>query len=292
MTNKKIILILGASGLLGGQLTSGKYLKKYKIFSQSLKSKTDLNIDVTEYDQVTEMLKFIKPNFIINLVGLTDVDICEKFPKKAFELNVKSLENIVAAIKNTPSKPYLIHISTDQVYDGIGLSSEKNINIKNYYAFSKYSGELIACKTNCTILRTNFFGKSRVLSRNSLTDWLHKEFIQDKKINVFEDVYFNPLSMHTVCKVIELAIEKKYEGVFNLGSKKGINKAEFALFFAKFLNYPILNINKIKVQDASFLYAYRPKNMLMDLRKFEYKFNIKLPDLVEEIKFVTKEYQQ
>lgn len=291
MTKKKIILVLGASGLLGGQLTSGQYLKKYKIFSQSLKSKTDLNFDITEYNQVIQMIKYTNPDFIINLVGLTNVDVCEKLPDLAFKLNVKTVENIVEAIKNTPNKPYLIHISTDQVYDGVDLSLENNINIKNHYAFSKYSGELIACKTKCTIFRTNFFGKSRVSSRNSLTDWLFKELILDNQINVFENVYFNPLSMHSLCKIIELAIEKKYEGVFNLGSNNGINKADFALIFARYLNFPIIKINKIKIEDASFLFAYRPKNMMMKLSKFENKFNIRLPNLIEEIRLVTEEYQ-
>ena len=33
------------------------------------------------------------------------------------------------------------------------------------------------------------------------------------------------------------------------------------------------------------------KNMMMDVSKFEYKFNVKLPKLINEIKLTAKDYQ-
>ncbi len=92
------VLILGSSGLLGSELVSGQYLKKYKIISQSKKSLTDFNIDLEDFDQVYKMLDEVRPDIIINLVGLTDVDHCEKFPSEAYNLNVKTVKNLVNAI--------------------------------------------------------------------------------------------------------------------------------------------------------------------------------------------------
>tara|TARA_B100001250_G_scaffold389351_1_gene388370 strand:+ start:573 stop:1442 length:870 start_codon:yes stop_codon:yes gene_type:complete len=284
------ILVLGASGLLGSELTSGKYLKKYKIISISRTSNTDYNVDLKDYDQVVKILELVKPKVIINLVGITNVDRCEQFPNEAYKLNVRTVENLVDAIQLLSSKPFLVHISTDQVYDGDGFFLEKNINLSNYYAYSKYIGELKASQTNSTILRTNFFGKSKTLKRSSLTDWLYSELKQKNNINVFEDVWFNPISIHNLCKMIELTVEQKVEGTFNLGSNEGMNKADFAFHFAKTLNLSTSNMKRAKITDAKFLNAYRPKNMIMNLSKFENRFNVKLPKLTEEIKFVAKEY--
>jgi dTDP-4-dehydrorhamnose reductase len=49
-------------------------------------------------------------------------------------------------------------------------------------------------------------------------------------------------------------------------------------------------MKRVKVSNVKFLNAYRPKNMIMNLSKFENRFNVKLPKLSEEIKFVAKEY--
>ena len=136
----KKLLILGGSGLLGSTLTSGYYLKKYNINSHSLRSKTNLKADLEDKDQIIKLIEQVKPEIIINLVGLTNVDYCEKFPNAAYRLNIKTVENIVDAIKKFSFKPFLIHISTDQVYDSEGLSLEKNINLTNFYSFSKFCG--------------------------------------------------------------------------------------------------------------------------------------------------------
>jgi dTDP-4-dehydrorhamnose reductase len=286
----KKILVLGSSGLLGSELTSGKYLEKYKIISQSLRSETDFNLDLENYYELIKMFEKVNPDIVINLVGFTDVDYCEKFPKKAYRLNAKTVENLVYAIKECHSKSYLVHISTDQVYDSSGYCSEKNIRLSNYYSFSKYIGELIASRTSSTILRTNFFGRSKTANRSSLTDWLYYELKNGNTINLFEDVCFNPISMQNFCKIIESVVEKKIQGIFNLGSNDGMSKADFAFNFAKFMNFSTSNMKCIKVSEANFLNAYRPSNMIMNLTKFEHRFKIKLPKLINEIELVSKEY--
>ena len=286
----KNILILGSSGLLGSELSSGPYLKKFNTITQSLNSDTDIKLDLGDYNKVRKMIQTTKPFCIINLVGITDVDHCEKFPKDAFKVNIQTINNIVNAIKVSSIQPHLIHISTDQVYDNKGFCAEENISLSNYYSFSKYVGELLASQINSTILRTNFFGKSKVYLRKSLTDWIYNNLMNKNSIKVFEDVWFNPLSIYTLCKMILLTVQRRHKGVFNLGSKDAMNKAEFAIYFAKILGFPTSDIKKIKVDNADFLNAYRPKGMIMKTTKFEAIYKIKLPNLKKEIKSVAQEY--
>ena len=56
--------------------------------------------------------------------------------------------------------------------------TEEQIKIRNYYAFSKYAGELAAIQVPSTILRTNFVGRSKVSHRESLTDWVYYSLIE------------------------------------------------------------------------------------------------------------------
>ena len=65
----------------------------------------------------------INPKTIINCSGLTDVDECNRNIEKAYIKNSLIVENIVESLNYVKSKAYLIHISTDQIYN-----SQKYLN--------------------------------------------------------------------------------------------------------------------------------------------------------------------
>ncbi len=287
----KNIIILGGTGLLGTKLLSGKYLKDYNIICLGRKSSVCQQVDFMNKHEIATLIKQIKPAAIINLIALTDVDHCEKFPNEAFKINVKILEIIVEIIKSMTETPFLVHISTDQVYDGNGPFSEKEINLNNYYAFSKYCSELIASKTNSIVLRTNFFGKSQTPKRRSFSDWLYQNLIEGKDFKVFEDVKFSPISMDRLCHFIANAVELKTEGIYNIGSEDGVSKADFAFYFANCLNLNTSKMKRTKISEANFLNCYRPRDMRLNLSKFKNNFNFKLLSLTQEIESAIKEYE-
>lgn len=285
------VLILGGSGLLGNHLLSGNYLHGYCCYGQGRGSESDIQVDLGDLKQVREMLAQTTPVVIINMVGLTNVDLCEQSPNEAYKVNVRTLQNVLEAAQALPYKPRLVHISTDQVYDGLGPHLEDGVTLTNYYAFSKYAAELVAVAAGGLVLRTNFFGKSRTEKRKSLTDWLYQELIAGREIQVFEDVLFSPLSMHTLCGVIEAAVESSVCGVFNLGSHDGMSKADFAFQFAECLGLPKTVMRRVKTSDVNFLTTYRPKDMRLNVNAVEEAMNISLPSLSAEIELVSQEYK-
>lgn len=288
--NNHNILVLGGSGLLGSQLLSGNYFRGYRCLSQGRGNDVDIQADLQDVSQVRRMLIEVCPVAIINLIGLTNVDLCESSPNESYRVNVRPLQHVFEACRSLKIKPRVVHISTDQVYDGIGPHKENEINLTNYYAFSKYAAELVANSERCTILRTNFFGKSRTSKRTSFTDWLYKELSSGNSIHVFEDVLFSPLSMQSLCEMIEATVCSDIDGVFNLGAHDGLSKADFAFLFADFLGLPKNNMHRCKSTDVDFIKAYRPKDMRLDVTAFEKAMSIKLPNLSSEIERTAKEY--
>ena len=144
-------------------------------------------------------------------------------------------------------KRHLIHISTDHVYDSLYPNKESDIIIRNYYALTKYTGELACASKYTTILRTNFVGRSNALHRESLTDWVYKSLINKQQVEVLSDVYFNPVSINTLCKVIQISIENKEKsGVYNVGSvsKEGVSKAVFDFMLCKIWKFDCSNGRK------------------------------------------------
>lgn len=286
------ILITGATGLLGSSLVP--YLKKsrYKVITHANTTQADVMFDLSDRINSYEFLEQIKPDVIINLASLTSVEVCEHKVNLAYLINTCTVENITYWIQSTGAHCHLVQISTDHVYDGIGLHVEDSVTITNNYALSKYAGELAAAKVPSTILRTNFVGRSRVSYRESLTDWVYKSLTENKHVQVLDDVYFSPLSISTLVEMVELAVQKKRIGVYNLGSSNGMSKADFDFAFAECLKLPTHTMTRIKTSQATFLKAYRPKNMCMDSTKFEEAFNVKLPKLTDLIQPLAQEYDE
>ena len=100
---------------------------------------------------------------------------------------------------------------------------------------------------------------------------------------------FSTLDVKSLCKYISLVIRKKNTGIYNLGSRGGLSKAQFALDFAKKLklNTKLIKIVKYK---RKFLTAKRPLDMRMNIDLFEKKFNTSLKNTNHELNLVIKQY--
>jgi dTDP-4-dehydrorhamnose reductase len=286
------ILITGANGLLGSSLVP--YLKNYgyKVITHGYTSQADFMFDLSDWVKSFEFLEQIQPCVIINLVGLTSVETCEEQVQMAYLVNTRTVENLAHWLLRSKSDCHLVQISTDHVYDGAGANKEDEISINNTYAFSKYGGELAALRVTSTILRTNFVGRSKTIFRESLTDWVYKSVTGGGHVNVLDDVYFSPLSMKKLVEMIELVVQKKPIGIYNLGSHNGMSKADFDFAFAECLKLPTDTMTRIDIDQATFFKANRPRGMCMDSSKFEKTLCVKLPKLTDIIKEVAREYDE
>ncbi len=286
-------MLLGATGLLGSTLAPHLKSTGYNIVTHARKKgSADFVFDLDDWNTTCEFLTQIQPSTIVNLVGLTSVELCQQQTHAGYLANTRTVENLARWIKQSNAPRHLIQISTDQVYDGDGPHTEDNITLTNNYALTKYAGEIAAAQVQSTILRTNFVGRSKVSNRESLTDWVHTSLTARKNVKVLTDVLFSPLSMKTLVEMIELVIFNKPVGVYNLGSNQGMSKADFDFEFAERLGLPVDTMIRINSSEATFLQAYRPKDMRMDCSKFEKLFALKLPTLSEEITRSTEDYYE
>ena len=286
------ILITGATGLLGSSLVP--HLRKcgHNIYTHGLAAQADVMFNLSDKVKTFQALDEMRPEMIINLVSLTDVELCEEQVNFAYLANTRSVENLVNWIGLSGTDCHLVHISTDHVYDGVGLHTEENVTLTNNYAFSKYAGELAASLVSSSILRTNFIGRSRVSHRQSLSDWIYASITSSRNIQILNDVYFSPLSIKALIEMIELVVQNKPVGIYNLGSHKGMSKADFAFSFAECLKLTTNTMKCIESSEAKFLKVYRPKNMRMDISKFENTLGVKLPNLTDLIQQVAEEYNE
>jgi len=284
------IVTLGASGLFGCVLVPALRLAGHNVVTVGRSVDSDFMCDAGESRLLCSVLDELQPDVLLNLIALTDVDLCESDPKQAFLVNVRTADNLVKWIESRAKPCHLIHLSTDQVYDGPGPHYEDDVMPTNYYGFSKYASELAAQRVPSTVLRTNFFGKSMSNRRTSFTDWVHNSIVNDHKIVLFEDVFFSPLSMVTLAEMIIVLVSQQPLGIFNLGSRSGLSKSEFAHLFMEKLNFGMANVEVVSIDDVSFMKTYRPRDMRLKVEKIEQTLNIVLPTLECEINRVIIDY--
>jgi dTDP-4-dehydrorhamnose reductase len=285
------ILILGSSGLLGRELHNHLIShKKIKVFHNGLRTR---KLNINNKHELKKLIFESNPTLIINASGITNLDYCEMEKKISYKLNICAVRNIFKLKKKFKLKFFFIQFSTDQLYDSKKKKQNKEsfkLKLNNEYTRQKSVLEKICLKNKSLILRTNFFGKN-YNKRQSFSDWIFKSFTKKKKFYLFEDVYFNPLRIFTVCKIIEnIILRKKFKisGIYNLGSRGFISKSNFAIYFAKKIkiykkNYLLKKVNSV-------LKVKRSRNMIMNIKKFENTFNIKLPKIKNEINNEAKQY--
>jgi dTDP-4-dehydrorhamnose reductase len=282
------VLILGSYGLLGTVLCQALTKIGHQVFRQGRGDEADHQGDPNKLKDVLELLRKTLPDVVVNLVASTNVDACESDPQMAYLVNVRTIEILAIALRG--SGIYLVHVSTDQVYDGSGPHKEDTVCPCNVYGLSKYTGELFAATIGATVLRTNFVGRSQVLGRAAFTDWIVKSMREQSPITLFDDVLFSALHMSTLSTVIEQAIQKHPQGTFNVGCVDGISKAQFALKLAERLGLNTSCITIGKSTDAV-LKARRPLDMRLLVNKMESYFGIEAPTMAETLELVAKDYE-
>lgn len=282
------ILVLGAAGMLGGTLVPILATAGFEVVRHGrnpLPECIDVHADLADLHQVIRLIQLVEPQAVVNLAALSNVDQCETEPHEAYLANELSAYNVARAARDTPEL-HVIHLSTDQVYDGLGPHSESHVVIRNTYAQTKRAAELVMESCHAAILRTNFFGPSYVGHRRSLSDWIIESLQQGREIPVFTDVFFSPLTMDSLSRTVCELVATRLTGIYNVGSRHGMSKADFALAVARAKGLPTSLLNRVTSETVTSGRARRPKDMRMCVEAIERALGRPMPTLAAEIESI------
>ncbi len=280
--SKKRILILGASGLLGSTLSI--YLEKYfDIILCSYKQKVEsshrvyANFDVRDRDNFKSLLLKLNPDYIINCIALTDVDLCEKNNKLAYDLNVEVVQNIISSCSKQCK---LIHISTDYVFDGT-KAPYKEEDIPNptcYYGKTKLEAENLIRSSNkkYIIFRTSvLFNNS---TNHNFYNWVRLSLKNKDKIKVVTDQISNPTWTWSLSEAIFKSIINNIDGLFHFAGNDILSRYDFSLRIALASGFQTQNIVPISSDDLN-QKARRPLNTSLENNKIQKILDIDHPTL-------------
>lgn len=294
--NLQSILVVGGTGLLGIHFIC--HLKeRLKIFATQNNKRlkipdvTFISLDLFSLPDVELALRQFNPDAVINCAGFTNVDHCEVETSSAYRIN--SLLPIVLANACDKYKIPFVHISTDHLFDGtIEFADENHPHSPlNFYAKSKSLSDSILSDAFRTalVIRTNFFGWGTSY-RSSFSDWIYQSAIQNKAINLFENVFITPFLVTKLVDTVVYLLEHEARGVFNISSDNKVSKYEFGLIMCSEFGLSNAFIRPCLMAQES-LGAQRPLDMSLSNAKASILFQEPLGTVRDHIRLLADQQQ-
>jgi dTDP-4-dehydrorhamnose reductase len=235
------ILVFGASGLLGNavikQLSKAMDINVYgtvrsesskKYFSKEISQNLISNFNVDNPDSLLSIFDEIRPNIVVNCIGLVKQLDASEYPLQAIPINsvlphrLALLSSIIGA--------RLIHISTDCVFSGSrGLYKEIDVpDAIDLYGRSKLLGEVDYA--NAITLRTSIVGHELESSR-SLIGWF---LSQQGSVKGYGRAIFSGLPTSEIARIIRDYVipNPELRGLYHV-SAEPINKFDLLQLVAK-----------------------------------------------------------
>lgn len=281
---KKRIILTGGSGLLAVNWAY-KIRNDFDVLlfthdhSVNIPGVLSQKVDLSSVKKIQTAINDFKADIVVHTAGMTNVDLCEKEPDKAFSANVGLSENVAIVCAETNRK--LVHISTDHLFDGSKslVTEEEPVNPINVYGLTKAKAEELVNEIvpDSLIIRTNFYGWGHKY-RTSLSDWVIGLLESNKEVPAFNDSYFTPILIDHLLDAIHDLVNLGHSGTYNICGNKRISKYEFAKAIANAFAYESDLIKSTNINDAS-LYARRPNDMSLSNKKINNTLNKTVGDI-------------
>lgn len=275
------IFITGLSGLFG--LNAALVLgERHEIWGSFLTHPVELpngralQMDVRDRDAVLRAFREVRPDVVIHAAAATSVDACEEDPVMAEEMNVGATHTVVRAAADCDVRAKLVHLSTDQVFDGTAQVAKRESETRrpvNVYGNTKLKSEDVAVQADAMIIRTNFFGWGPP-HKPSLSDWILTQLRKGAEVPGFEDVFFTPILVNDLIERIEIMMVSREHGDrFHVAGAERVSKYEFARRLAQQFGLNPEQVRPTRVVEAQ-LRAMRPLDMSLDGSKANELFNL------------------
>lgn len=292
------ILLFGQSGQISWELQRSLAPLGELIVLGS--NSTQMCGNFTNLVGIAESIQKIQPDVIINAAAHTAVDQIEKESDLAYQINTYAPE--VLALEAKKIGAWLVHFSTDYVFDGSGnqawLETDKT-NPLSTYAKTKLAAEekIVASGCKYLIFRTSWVYAAR--GKNFAKTMLQLAKERDS-LSVIHDQIGAPTGAELVADVtahaLRTAMQNNVTGIYHLtasGEVSWYEYAKFVLDYAQQKGTPLkLSPSDIKAVSSSEYPtpAQRPLNSRLNTTKLQQTFNIYLPPWQNGVTHMLDEY--
>ncbi len=269
---KTKVAVLGGKGMLGSDLMAKlEASNKFEALCFDLPE-----FDITKADDIEKIIA--NTDIVINCAAYTNVDKAEDEPELAFAINTNALSLLGAsALKHNV---YVIHISTDFVFDGKlnrPYTEDDEPNPLNVYGKSKLAGELRLAESGCKhcIMRVEWsYGLN---GTNFITKIIERAISINQPIRVVSDQIGSPTWTSDMAKAILFLLnERPQNAIFHFAAKGFASRFDVAKFVFEQMDKPE---KVIPCSSSEFPQkAMRPLNSCFNTAKIQSILPYPIPD--------------
>jgi len=262
-------LVTGSAGLIGSQVVQDLENQNHTVYSCYHTTKPThgipIQLDLTDSEKIIQALQETKPDRIIHLAAMTNVDLCETEKELATLLNLNATETL--AKQASKQNIFFVYVSTDYVFDGIqGMKKEDDTtNPLGFYGKSKLEGELSLnnLASGWCIARTSTpFGIHQ--TKKSFPLWVKENLESKKEIPVLVDQFTSPTYVPNLSKMLIEITTKQITGIIHLAGASRISRYELANMVCDKLNLDKSLLIPTKTDEMNWK-AQRPKDSSLDV---------------------------
>ncbi|CAN6252733.1 unnamed protein product [Urochloa humidicola] len=298
---RKRVLVVGGSGYLGQHLlvalasAADRLDVAFTHHSQAppqplldaLPSVRAFRADLRSGDGFEAMsASFGQPHVVVNCAAVSVPRACEMDPAAVMATNVpSSLVNWLLSFGNDDS--LLIHLSTDQVYEGVkSFYKEEDETLPvNMYGKSKVAAEKIIVQkcSNYAILRSSIIYGPQTISpvaKSLPIQWMDSVLSQGQHVEFFNDEFRCPVYVKDMVAVILsltknwLSDGKKVQVLLNVGGPDRVSRLQMAESVAAVRGYDHSIIKSVSASSVNRGVA-SPSDISMDITKLTQLLSIK-----------------
>jgi dTDP-4-dehydrorhamnose reductase len=264
-------LVTGSAGLVGRQVIKDLLQSYTDVYSCYHASNPEDGIatllDLASTDDIIRVVESTKPDVIIHLAAMTNVDMCETQKDLATKINSKS--TAVIAEQATKLGAFLVYVSTDYVFDGEeGMKKETdNTEPVDHYGKSKLEGEnaVKEIATKWCIARTSTpYGIHP--KKKSFPIFIAENLKAGTQLDIITDQYTSPTYVPNPSRMLIEISSRNIQGILHVSGATRVSRYDMAEMVAEKLSLDKKLLRPTNMADMNWT-AKRPRDSSLDVSK-------------------------
>jgi dTDP-4-dehydrorhamnose reductase len=229
------MLVTGVNGLVGSRLAALLGVRGNLVIGLGQGPQRSsfpgeyVSVNLSDEAALAATVHVRRPQVVINVGSMTDVDACELDASQA--LRVNGIAPGILALAAFQIGAHLVQVSTDYVFDGeAGPYSEDGIpNPRGVYALTKHIGEqaVRAVGASWAVARTAVVYGWPPAARANFGTWLLEALRKGSPVHLFEDQFVSPSLAENVAEQIAELAERRLAGFWNTCGAEVVSRVQF-----------------------------------------------------------------
>ncbi len=280
--SKEKYLVMGGDSVIGRSLYNELLNRGCEVYYTTRRNTKLLEKSI--YFNLKENNINFSPNNVFVCTGISDINFCEQFPKKTWDLNVNLTLDLLKKFYKSGS--HITFLSSEMVFneeiENPDIDSKKQPITQYGKQKSKIENEILLLGKSITIFRMS---KVVSINYNFFYEWM-ENIKKHKVIEAFSNYYLSPISLNYAIKNI---LKENLNGVVHLTGEKKVSYYDFAkILIDKKLQPNLIKNIEVNFNKKEYLNNSKKKSMNMNLTKK--KYNINPQKIKSVVKDLFKEY--